>query len=217
MYKKLNDNEGYSKCFLIILSISIATVLISNIASIKIISIGKIVLPSSALLFPITYILGDVIAEVYGLKKAKLIIVMGFCCNALMVLYFQFAIVLPSVSTWQLQDSFQAILSTTPRMFIASLGAYLVGSLSNAYVMQLIKKKTNGKYLWIRTIGSTIVGELFDTLIFASVAFWGVITVSDLITMIICQFCWKVSYEIISTPITYVVINKIKKLESVTF
>ena len=203
----------YSKHFLIILAIAITTLLVSNITSIKIISIGKIILPSSALLFPITYILGDVIAEVYGFKKARLVIILGFLCNAFMVIYFQIAIQLPSSETWNLQECFKSILATTPRMFVASLSAYLVGSLSNAYVMQMIKKITGEKKLWMRTIGSTIVGEFLDTLFFATIAFIGILSLNELATMIICQFVWKVSYEIISTPVTYYVIKKFKRIE----
>ena len=211
----MKDKENYSKHFLIILAIAITTLLVSNITSIKIISIGKIILPSSALLFPITYILGDVIAEVYGFKKARLVIILGFLCNAFMVIYFQIAIQLPSSETWNLQECFKSILATTPRMFVASLSAYLVGSLSNAYVMQMIKKITGEKKLWMRTIGSTIVGEFLDTLFFATIAFIGILSLNELATMIICQFVWKVSYEIISTPVTYYVIKKFKRIEYV--
>ena len=209
----MKDKENYSKHFLIILAIAITTLLVSNITSIKIVSIGKIILPSSALLFPITYILGDVIAEVYGFKKARLVIILGFLCNAFMVIYFQIAIQLPSSETWNLQECFKSILATTPRMFVASLSAYLVGSLSNAYVMQMIKKITGEKKLWMRTIGSTIVGEFLDTLFFATIAFIGILSLNELATMIICQFVWKVSYEIISTPVTYYVIKKFKRIE----
>ena len=209
----MKDKENYSKHFLIILAIAITTLLVSNITSIKIISIGKIILPSSALLFPITYILGDVIAEVYGFKKARLVIILGFLCNAFMVIYFQIAIQLPSSETWNLQECFKSILATTPRMFVASLSAYLVGSLSNAYVMQMIKKITGEKKLWMRTIGSTIVGEFLDTLFFATIAFIGILSLNELATMIICQFVWKVSYEIISTSVTYYVIKKFKRIE----
>ena len=209
----MKDKENYSKHFLIILAIAITTLLVSNITSIKITSIGKIILPSSALLFPITYILGDVIAEVYGFKKARLVIILGFLCNAFMVIYFQIAIQLPSSETWNLQECFKSILATTPRMFVASLSAYLVGSLSNAYVMQMIKKITGETKLWLRTIGSTIVGEFLDTLFFATIAFIGILSLNELATMIICQFVWKVSYEIISTPVTYYVIKKFKRIE----
>ncbi len=205
--------EKFSKYFVIICAVSIATLLISNITAVKLFSVGRIVLPTSALLFPITYIVGDIIAEVYGYKKARFVIILGFICNAFMVLFFALAIALPSASTWANQEAFATILGTTPRMFIASLSAFLLGSLSNAYIMDVIKKLTKGKKLWMRTIGSTIVGEALDTVVFVLIAFTGSVPSSVILTMIACQFVWKVSYEIIATPLTYVAINKYKKLE----
>ena len=193
--------------------ISTVTILISNICSIKLFSIFNIVLPTSALLFPISYILGDVLTEVYGYKQSRKIILIGFIANLFMVLFFQLSIILPSGPNWNLQQEYSTILGTTPRMFIASLSAYLIGSLSNAYSMELIKKLTKSKYLWVRTIGSTIVGELLDTLIFVFIAFYGTIDSTVLLTTIISQFVWKVSYEVLATPLTYLVVNKVKKYE----
>lgn len=211
--KEKKVDVGFSKYFVIISAISIASILISNITSTKLFSIGSIVLPSSALLFPITYIIGDIIAEVYGYKKARFVIILGFICNAFMVLFFTLSIKLPPASTWNNQEAYELILGTTPRMFIASLTAFLLGSLSNAYVMDWIKKLTKGKKLWIRTISSTIVGELLDTLIFVFIGFGGLVSINIILTMIICQFVWKVGYEVIATPLTYLAINKYKKLE----
>lgn len=213
--KNKQKKEVYSKYFIIISCISVATLLISNILSVKLFSIWNLILPSSAILFPITYIIGDVIAEIYGYKKSRFVIIIGFICNAIMVLLFSIAIILPSAESWTNQEAFKTILGTTPRLFIASLLAFLIGSLTNAKTMHYIKKKTNGKWLWIRTIGSTIVGELLDTLIFVLIAFTGTSSSEILLTMIISQFTWKVAYEILSTPITYLVINKYRKLEEI--
>jgi len=215
---KESDNmkkEVYSKYFIIISCVSTALLLISNILSVKLFNISNLVLPSSAILFPITYIIGDVIAEVYGYKKSRFVIILGFICNAIMVLLFTIAIKLPAAPTWLNQEAFEIILGTTPRMFIASVLAFLVGSLSNAYSMNYIKKKTKGKWLWMRTIGSTIIGEFLDTIIFVLIAFVGTSSHSILINMMVGQFVWKVSYEAISTPITYKIINKYKKLENI--
>jgi len=215
MKKELKNMKGiYSKYFVIICAISVSTLLISNVASVKLFSVGSIVLPASALLFPITYIVGDIIAEVYGYKNARMIIIIGFIMNAFMVLFFKLAIALPASETWTLQDAYASVLGTTPRIFIASLSAFLVGSLSNAYVMDLIKKFTKGKYLWMRTIGSTIIGEALDTIIFVLIAFSTTVPSSVILTMIFSQFIWKVGYETIATPFTYYAINKYKKLES---
>lgn len=207
------NEKTYSKYFVIIAAISIASLLISNITSVKVISIGGIILPSSALLFPITYIVGDIIAEIYGYKKARFIILLGFTCNLFMVLYFTLAIHLPSSPTWANQEAFALTLGTTPRMFVASLVAVLSGGLSNAYVMNFLKKVTNGKKLWIRTIGSTIVGEALDTIAFVNIAFLGTVPYSVIITMMLSQFIWKVAYEALATPLTYAAIKKYRKLE----
>lgn len=210
---KKNVKEKYSKYFVIICAISVATILISNITSVKLFKIGKVILPSSAILFPVSYIVGDIIAEVYGYKKAKFIILLGFILNAFMVVFFKISILLPPADTWPNQIQYETILGTTPRLFVASLLAFLVGSLSNAYVLNVVKKLTKGKMLWLRTISSTIVGEFLDTLIFVGIAFSVTIPFNVIVVMILSQFVWKVSYEIIATPITYFVINKYKKLE----
>lgn len=210
---KKNKNT-YSIYFVIITVITVALILISNVSSIKLFSLWKIILPSSALLFPFTYIIGDIVAEVYGYKKARFVIILGFLCNAFMALFFLISIKLPPASTWHLQNEYATILGTTPRMFIASLSAFLFGSLSNAFVLNLIKKYTGDAHLWMRTIGSTIVGELLDTLIFVIIAFVGTVPSSAIVTMILCQYIWKVSYEVVATPITYKVINWYKKLEN---
>jgi len=210
---KKNKNT-YSVYFVVITVITVALILISNVSSIKLFSLWKIVLPSSALLFPFTYIVGDIVAEVYGYKKARFVIILGFLCNAFMALFFLLSIKLPPASTWHLQNEYATILGTTPRMFIASLSAFLFGSLSNAFVLNFIKKYTGEKRLYLRTIGSTIVGELLDTLIFVIIAFLGTVPNNVIITMILCQYVWKVLYEVIATPITYKVINWYKKLEN---
>ena len=210
---KKNKNT-YSIYFVIITVITVALILIYNVSSIKLFSLWKIILPSSALLFPFTYIIGDIVAEVYGYKKARFVIILGFLCNAFMALFFLISIKLPPASTWHLQNEYATILGTTPRMFIASLSAFLFGSLSNAFVLNLIKKYTGDAHLWMRTIGSTIVGELLDTLIFVIIAFIGTVPSSAIVTMILCQYIWKVSYEVVATPITYKVINWYKKLEN---
>lgn len=211
---KRNVIDKYSIYFLVTAVTSVALLLISNITAVKLFQVGSIILPTSALLFPLTYIIGDVIAEVYGYKKAKLVIMLGFTFNAFMSLFFLIAIKLPSAETWTLQNEFASILGTTPRLFIASLTAVLIGSLSNAFVLNVIKKHTGEKLLWVRTIGSTIVGELLDTLAFVLIAFIGTIPTSALITTIISQYIWKVAYEALATPLTYAVINKYKKLEN---
>ncbi len=205
--------QKYSIYFVIISISSVVLLLISNITAVKLCQFWKIVMPSSALLFPLTYIIGDIIAEVYGYKKAKFVIIAGFTANLIMVSFFALSIKLPASATWTLQSSYQAVLGTTPRVFVASLFSVLLGSLSNAYSLDLIKKITKGKFLWMRTIGSTVIGELVDTIIFVTIAFIATVPTSVLISMIISQYLWKVIYETLATPFTYFVINKYKRLE----
>ena len=211
--KDKQKNQSYSKYFVIITALSIAIILTSNVTAGKLINIWKFILPSSVILFPISYIIGDIVAEVYGYKKAKMIIFLGFLCNAIMVSFFALAIVLPHPESWQDQEAFKSILGTTPRIFIASLIAFLAGGLSNAYVMSFLKKITKGKKLWVRTIGSTIIGEFLDTFLFVFIGFFGIVDSNIIFTMIISQWIWKVSYEVFATPITYFVINIYKKLD----
>lgn len=205
--------ENYSIYFVCISIASVVLLLISNITATKLCNIGPIVITSSALLFPLTYIIGDIIAEVYGYKNAKFIIITGFIANLFMVSFFTLSIKLPPASTWNLQESYQAVLGTTPRIFIASLLSVLLGGLSNAYTLNVIKKITKNKHLWMRTIGSTIIGELIDTIIFVNIAFIFTVPTSVLISMVISQYLWKVIYESLATPLTYLVIKKYKRLE----
>jgi hypothetical protein len=204
-----------SKIFVILSGIFITCLLLSNIVAGKLITIWGIVFPSAVILFPITYIFGDVLTEVYGFKKSRLVIWLGFACNALMALLFIVIIALPYPNFWQGQDAYALVLGMTPRIVIASLLAYFAGEFSNSIILSIMKKLTKGKYLWTRTIGSTIVGEGVDSLIFISIAFFGTVPLLVLGTMILAQYIFKVVYEIIATPLTYLVVGWIKKKEHV--
>lgn len=195
--------------------IYITCILTSNIMAVKLVIVFGLTMTSAMLVFPITYILGDVFTEVYGFKTAKLAIIMGFVCNALMVSLFMLMIKMPYPSTWSGQEALINILGTTPRILVAGLIAYLFGGLSNSIIMSKLKVITRGKYLWLRTILSTIVGEGLDCLIFVTGVFWNELNYKEILEIICSQFVWKVSYEIIFTPITYVVIGRIKKIESI--
>ena len=165
------------------------------------------------LVFPITYIIGDVLTEIYGYKKTKKVILYGFLCNLLMVIIFFLAIKLPYPSYWHNQEAFVAILENTPRILFASFVGYLIGGFSNSYIMDYIKNNSKIKFLWFRTILSTIVGEALDTGLFLMIGFFGTMGNNVLFTMIICQTIAKVLYEVAFTPITYFVVKKVRKLE----
>lgn len=213
--KKKSKKELYSGIFLFISVLFVACILISNILASKIINIFGISMTGGVLVFPITYIIGDVLTEVYGYKKAKKVIMYGFICNLLMVILFAIAIKLPYPQFWGNQDAFVAILSNTPRLLIASFIGYLVGGLSNSFIMEYIKNNSKIKFLWFRTILSTIVGEFLDTTIFLIIGFVGTMAFGNLMFMILCQSLAKILYEVIFTPVTYKTIGFIKKQESI--
>lgn len=212
----MNNKEKqhyYSSTFLFIVVIFVSCILISNILASKIISIFGFSMTGGVLVFPITYILGDVITEVYGFKNSKKVIVYGFICNLLMVILFAIAMRLPYPEYWQNQEAFVAILSNTPRLLLASFIGYLLGGLSNAFIMEYIKNNSKIKYLWFRTILSTIIGEGLDTFVFLMIGFYGTMKTGNLMSMILFQSFAKILYEVILTPLTYKMISFIKSKE----
>ncbi len=189
--------------------------LISNILATKILLIGPWAAPAGVLIFPIAYILNDVITEVWGFAKARLIIWTGFAVNIVAVLFFTVGIVIPGAPFWQNQEAFATVLGNTPRIVVASLSAYLIGSFLNAYVMSRMKVLTKGKGFSGRAILSTLVGESADSLIFISIAFAGVFPFEVLVTMIFTQAMLKTVYEVLILPVTIWVVKLVKRIEGV--
>lgn len=213
--KKNIEKNIYSETFLFISVLFISCLLVSNILASKLMNIFGISMTAGVLVFPITYIIGDVLTEVYGHNKAKKIIIYGFICNLLMVILFFIAIKMPYPDFWQNQDAFVAILSNTPRMLLASFVGYLIGGFTNSYVLEYIKNNSKIKYLWFRTILSTIIGETLDTSIFLLIGFIGTIANKELGIMIIYQTLAKILYEVVLTPVTYKVVNYVKRIENI--
>jgi len=188
--------------------------LVSNIIAGKLWAApGGLVLPVAVWLFPIVYILGDVIPEVYGLKTARQVIGLGFCLNLMAVLFFYLCLALPAPAFWKNQQAFETVLGFTPRLLVASFIGYLVGTNANAWTLVLIKKGTGGRWLWMRTIGSTIVGETLDSALFIAIAFWGTVPGGTIPSMVIWQALFKIVYEIVATPLTYAVVSRVKQVE----
>lgn len=212
--KKKIKKDSYSQIFVFIAVLFVSCILISNIMASKIISILGISMTGGVLVFPLSYILGDVITEVYGYEKSKKLIIYGFICNLIMVLFFALGMVLPYPSFWTNQDAFVAILSNTPRILAASFAGYLVGGLSNSYIMDYIKNNSRIKYLWFRTILSTVVGEGLDTFLFLLIGFVGTMPFGDLMFMVLCQSGAKILYEAVFTPFTYKAIKFVKIKEN---
>ncbi|MFV0593174.1 MAG: queuosine precursor transporter [Draconibacterium sp.] len=192
-----------------------ACLILSNILATKIMMIGPWSAPAGVLIFPLAYIINDVIAEVWGYQKARLIIWAGFGVNILAALFFTIAIAAPAAPFWQNQDAFATTLGSTPRIVAASLMAYLLGSFLNAYVMSRFKILTRGKNFSLRAIVSTLAGEGADSLIFITIAFAGVFPANVMLTMILTQALIKTVYEILVLPLTITIVNKVKKLEGI--
>ncbi|WP_395727990.1 queuosine precursor transporter [Nakamurella sp.] len=187
--------------------------LISNIGATKLIQFGPIITDGGAILFPMTYILGDVLSEVYGFKRAKRAILMGFGLSVLASLTFYLVQIAPAADAYENQAAFEAVLGFVPRIVLASILGYLAGQLLNAYVLVKIKERTQERKLWLRLIGSTVVGELADTLVFCTVAFYGVITGGEFVSYVITGYVYKVLIEVVFLPITYPVIALVKRHE----
>lgn len=193
----------------------VAVLLISNIASTKILQLGVFSLDGGTFLFPLTYIFGDVLTEVYGYKVSRRVIYTGFFWLAIAAVTFQVLVVLPPAPDWTLQDSFAAILGQTPRLLLASLAGFFCGEFSNSYVLARMKVAANGKHLWQRTIGSTLVGQAVDTLVFLTIAFLGVLPNALLLNLAISNYLFKVGIEVLFTPITYRIVAWFKQNEGV--
>ncbi len=200
------------------------SLVISNIIAVKLFQLGNLILPAGVILFPLAYILGDVLTEVYGYAKAREAIWVGFGCNLLAVMAIWIAGLLPPATNWtasilagpeQAQLAYDAILGFTPRLLLASFSAYLVGEFTNSYVLAKLKVRTEGRYLWLRTISSTILGQGVDSLIFITIAFMGILPPDLLLTAILAQWLIKTMIEIIATPLTYLVVDGLKRVEGV--
>lgn len=189
--------------------------LISNILAVKILMIGPWAVPAGVLIFPLAYILNDVITEVWGFAKARLIIWTGFAVNLLAVLFFTLGVAVPGAPFWENQQAFATVLGNTPRIVAASLMAYLVGSFLNAFIMSRMKVATRGKGFSARAILSTLVGESADSSIFILTAFAGLFPIEVILTMIVTQAMVKTAYEILILPITVWVVGQVKKAEGI--
>jgi queuosine precursor transporter len=203
------------KYYDIILGLFVAVLLISNVASSKILKLGPFTFDGGTILFPISYIFGDILTEVYGYRNSRRVIWTGFFAALLMSLTFIAVGKLPPASGWENQDAYEKILGLTPRIVMASLVAYFSGEFSNSYTLAKMKILTKGKWLWSRTIGSTIIGEGVDTLLFVTIAFYGVLPNELLMTVIISNYVFKVGFEAAFTPLTYLVVRFLKRAEEV--
>lgn len=209
------NRENYSKIFVILLSLNVTCLLISNIITIKTINIFGLIFTAGDILFPITYILNDVFTEVYGFYKSRFVIWISFLCNLIMVIIFNITIVLPVDETFELQSALVNILGSTPRILFASFISFLIGNFANSIILSKMKVKTEGKYLALRTITSTLVGEGIDTLLFIPIVFLVTLDIKSILFLMFDTYMLKVLLEVVLTPITYKVVNLIKRKEKI--
>ena len=193
----------------------VASLLTANIIAVKLIQLGSLILPAGVVIFPVSYILGDVLTEVYGYRWARRAIWLGFLGNLIAVIAIWLAGVLPAPVFWPNQGAYDAILGFTPRLLVASFCAYLVGEFANSTILAKMKIWTQGRHLWARTISSTIVGQGLDSLVFILIAFGGLMAGPALVTAILSQWLFKSLYEALATPLTYLVVNRLKRVEGV--
>ncbi len=197
-----------------ITALFVSVLLISNVASTKILDLGPFTFDGGTILFPLSYIFGDILTEVYGYSRSRRVIWMGFMATLVMSAVFMFVGALPPAADWPHQEAYDAILGLTPRIVLASLAAYFCGEFVNSYVMARLKVKTEGRFLWMRTIGSTLFGQVVDTVVFVVVAFTGVLPLELVGTLIVSNFIFKTLVEIAFTPATYAIVGFLKRSEN---
>jgi hypothetical protein len=202
----------FSPYFVVITAFFVTSLVIANVLAVKLVEIGDRVFPAGLVVFPLSYLLGDVLTEVYGFRAARAVILLGFACNLLAIGAIQIAIKLPPAGFYTGQKAYAETLGTTSRIFVASLAAYIVGELANSAVLARMKIATRGRYLWTRTLGSTVVGEGLDSLVFVTIAFGGR---APLLDPIVTTWAIKVVWEAAATPLTYALVNTLKRREGI--
>jgi uncharacterized integral membrane protein (TIGR00697 family) len=206
-------NSTQYRFFDILVALFVAVLLISNIASTKILTLWKFTFDGGTLLFPLSYIFGDILTEVYGFRRSRRVIWLGFFAALLMSLVLFIVQQLPAAAEWPNQQAYEAILGFVPRIVIASLLAYFAGEFTNSVILSRLKIYTKGKYLWTRTIGSTLIGEGIDTFVFCWIAFYGTLPASVFWAVLVSNYIFKCSVEIVFTPLTYLVVGFLKRKE----
>lgn len=211
--RKDGPDLTHSSWFVVSVALFVTCLITANITAVKLVNLFGFVLPAAILIFPLSYIIGDVLTEVYGYRRARRVIWLGFLCNFITVVAIWLGEVLPPATFWEAQGAYERILGYAPRILFASFLAYLVGEFANAFVLAKMKIATKGRWLWSRTIGSTLVGEGLDSLVFISLAFFGSVPLKALMCAVVTQWLAKTIYEAAVTPLTYVAVNFLKGKE----
>lgn len=215
MSQKTMETHSNWRYYDVATALFVSSLITANIISVKLIQIGPLIVPAGVVVFPLSYILGDILTEVYGYRYARRTIWLGFLANLIAVIAIYLAGILPSPSYWEGGEAYSAILGFAPRLLFASFVAFLAGEFANSTVLAKMKIWTKGRHLWMRTISSTIVGQGLDSIVFITIAFVGLMASSALITAVLSQWLFKIVYEVVATPLTYLIVNKLKHAENV--
>lgn len=205
--------EGRTSNYVFVVAVFCAALLIANIGAVKLIALGPIITDGGALLFPLTYILGDVLTEIFGFRAARRAIYTAMGLQITAALVFWLVTALPPAPGWELQESYSSVLGFVPRIVLASVTAFVIGETLNSFVLVRIKSVTKERHLWARLIGSTVVGELADTVTFCTIAFYGVITGGEFLNYVVTGYVYKTLIEVVMLPVTYRVIAWLKRSE----
>jgi len=201
--------------FIACAALFVTCLLTANTIAAKLVALGGLTLTAGVVIFPLSYVLGDVLTEVWGYAVARRVIWLGFACNAVMVGAVWLGGELPPAPFWKGQAAYQEILGQAPRILVASFAAYLVGEFANAFVLAKLKVATEGRWLWVRTIGSTVVGQALDSLVFVTLAFAGTVPAGVVAGIVGAQWTIKVAYEAAATPLTYAAVAWLKAREGI--
>ena len=209
MTKHFRDFRYYE----LLVIIFVVVLLVSNLVGQKICAFGPFRVSGAQLLFPITYIFGDVFTEVYGYAASRRAIWLGFFASGLLAIMGIVTVALPPAPDWHNQQAFATVFDFVPRLVIASLAAFWCGEFANSFVMAKMKILTSGRHLWTRTVGSTVIGQAVDTFVLMMIAFGGSLNATLIANLIVSGYLGKVAYEVLATPVTYAVVNGLKRAE----
>ncbi|MBO6001865.1 MAG: queuosine precursor transporter [Mailhella sp.] len=207
------QNRSFSPVFLFLCVLFCTCLILSNLLASKIFMFGGVALPAAVLIFPVSYIIGDVVTEVWGFRRARLVIWLGFGMNFFVAAAGQLAAWLPPAPFWDGAEHFNYVFGLAPRIALASFAAFLTGSFVNAYVMSRMKLSSGGRHFWLRAMLSTVAGEGVDSLVFFPLAFWGMLSPGDMLPMMLAQVTAKTLYEAAVLPLTARAVQAVKSWE----